>query len=217
VVVTAGPTREAVDPVRYLGNRSSGRMGYALAEAAWLAGAEVTLVSGPSSLPDPFGIETVRVESAVEMLEAARAPIAEADVTIYAAAVADFRPTDAVPDKIKRAQTGPRLDLELTANPDIARETRALRRPESVAVGFALETSDLMAGARAKLESKGFDLLVANDALDPEAGFEVETNRVTLVQAGVPDEALPVLSKRRVADHVISRVAALLRDEVGSE
>ena len=217
VVVTAGPTREAVDPVRYLGNRSSGRMGYALAEAAWLAGAEVTLVSGPSSLADPFGIETVRVESAVEMLEAARAPIAEADVTIYAAAVADFRPTDAVPDKIKRAQTGPRLDLELTANPDIARETRALRRPESVAVGFALETSDLMAGARAKLESKGFDLLVANDALDPEAGFEVETNRVTLVQAGVPDEALPVLSKRRVADHVISRVAALLRDEVGSE
>ena len=216
VVVTAGPTREAVDPVRYLGNRSSGRMGYALAEAAWLAGAEVTLVSGPSNLADPVGVETVRVESAVEMLEAARAPISEADVSIYAAAVADFRPVDAAPDKIKRAQTGPRLDLELTANPDIARETRALRRPGSIAVGFALETQDLMAGAYAKLEAKGFDLLVANDARDPEAGFEVETNRVTLVQAGVPDEALPVLSKSRVADRVIARVAALVDDRAGS-
>ncbi len=216
VVVTAGPTREAVDPVRYLGNRSSGRMGYALAEAAWLAGAEVTLVSGPSNLADPVGVETVRVESAVEMLEAARAPISEADVSIYAAAVADFRPVDAAPDKIKRAQTGPRLDLELTANPDIARETRALRRPGSIAVGFALETQDLMAGAYAKLEAKGFDLLVANDARDPEAGFEVETNRVTLVQAGVPDEALPVLSKPRVADRVIARVAALVDDRAGS-
>lgn len=216
VVVTAGPTREAVDPVRYLGNRSSGRMGYALAEAAWLAGAEVTLVSGPSNLADPVGVDTVRVESAVEMLEAARGPISEADVTIYAAAVADFRPVDAAPDKIKRAQTGPRLDLELTANPDIARETRALRRPGSVAVGFALETNDLMAGAYAKLEAKGFDFLVANDARDPQAGFEVATNRVTLVQAGVPDEALPVLSKSRVADRVIARVAALVGDRTGS-
>jgi phosphopantothenoylcysteine decarboxylase/phosphopantothenate--cysteine ligase len=216
VVVTAGPTREAVDPVRYLGNRSSGRMGYALAEAAWLAGAEVTLVSGPSDLADPVGVQTLRVESAVEMLEAVRAPVAVADVTIYAAAVADFRPVDAAPEKIKRGSTGPRLDLELTANPDIARETRALRQPASVAVGFALETDDLMAGAYAKLEAKGFDLLVANDARDPEAGFEVETNRVTLVQAGVPDEALPLLSKRVVADRVIARVVALLGDEARS-
>ena len=213
VVVTAGPTREAVDPVRYLGNRSSGRMGYALAEAAWLAGADVTLVSGPSNLADPVGVETVRVESAVDMLEAARGPISSADVTIYAAAVADFRPIEAAPDKIKRARTGPRVDLELTANPDIARETTPLRRPGSVAVGFALETDDLMAGAYAKLEAKGFDLLVANDARDPEAGFEVETNRVTLVQAGVPDESLPVLSKRVVADRVMARVASLFGDE----
>jgi phosphopantothenoylcysteine decarboxylase/phosphopantothenate--cysteine ligase len=188
-------------------------MGYALAEAAWLAGADVTLVSGPSDLADPVGVETVRVESAVDMLEAARATISSADVTIYAAAVADFRPIEAAPDKIKRARTGPRIDLELTANPDIASETRSIRRSGSVAVGFALETNDLMAGAYAKLEAKGFDLLVANDARDPEAGFEVETNRVTLVQAGVPDEPLPVLSKRVVADRVIARVASLLGDE----
>lgn len=215
VVITAGPTREAVDPVRYVGNRSSGRMGYALAESAWLAGADVTLVSGPSSLPSPEGVDTVRVESAVEMLDAVRAVIPSADVAIYAAAVADFRPVDVASDKIKRARSGPRLELELTANPDIARETRSLRAPHSVSVGFALETEDLVANARAKLESKGFDLLVANDATDPDAGFEVETNRVTLIGPGVGDEALPVLSKRAVADRVVQRAAAILDERQG--
>jgi phosphopantothenoylcysteine decarboxylase/phosphopantothenate--cysteine ligase len=209
-VVTAGPTREPVDPVRYLGNRSSGRMGFALAEAAWLAGAEVTLVTGPSALPDPVGVTTLRVETAREMLEAVRDPLVSADVVIYAAAVADFRPAKPVDGKIKRRETGPDLELALLANPDIALETRALRRPGAVAVGFALETDDLLAAAARKLEEKGFDLLVANDARDPEAGFEVETNRVTLLEPGTSPVPLPVLSKARVADRIVSRAAELL-------
>lgn len=212
VLVTAGPTREAVDPVRYLGNRSSGRMGFALAEAAWLAGADVTLVTGPSALPDPVGVTTVRVESAREMLEAARGPVASADVAIYAAAVADFRPTNPSDAKLKRRELDGALDLTLTANPDIARETRDLRKTDAVAVGFALETHDLLSNARVKLDEKGFDLLAANDAGDPEAGFEVETNRVTLLEAERDPTPLPVLRKDQVADHIVARVAAILRE-----
>lgn len=210
VVITAGPTREAVDPVRFLGNRSSGRMGFALAESAWLAGAEVTLVTGPSSLADPVGVETVRVESAREMLEAVRGPAAEADVAIYAAAVADFRPADAADRKMKRREMEADVSVELVPNPDIAGETRALRPATSLAVGFALETHDLLHYAQAKLEEKGFDLLVANDASDPEAGFEVETNRVTLLEPAREPVRLPLASKVEVADRILGRVGELL-------
>ncbi len=211
VLVTAGPTREAVDPVRYLGNRSSGRMGYALAEAAWLAGADVTLVSGPSSLPAPVGVTTHRVETAREMLEAVREPVTRADVVIYAAAVADFRPSDPADAKMKRRELDGPPTVPLTANPDISVESRPLRKEGAVAVGFALETHDLLDHARAKLEEKGFDLLVANDAGDPEAGFEVETNRVTLLEPRAEPTALPVLTKERVADRIVGRAAELLR------
>ena len=210
VLVTAGPTREALDPVRYLGNRSSGRMGFALAQAAWRRGAHVTLVTGPSSLDLPEGVDVVPVESAREMHEAVVGLLPAADVSIFAAAVADFRPAEAFDQKVKRGETGARLSVELVANPDIAGETRSLRKPGSVAVGFALETRDLLANATRKLEAKGFDLLVANDATAEGAGFDVDTNRVTLLGRGGPSEELPLQSKDEVAEAILDRVIRLL-------
>lgn len=210
VLVTAGPTREPVDPVRYLGNRSSGRMGFALAQAAWRRGARVTLVTGPSALPLPEGVDVVPVETAREMHEAVSGLVAGADVSVFAAAVADFRPDAVFDRKVKRGETEGALTLTLTANPDVAAETRPLRKPGSVAVGFALETHDLLGHARRKLEAKGFDLLVANDATEEGSGFEVETNRVTILDAGGGSEPLPLQSKDDVAEAVLDRVAALL-------
>jgi len=213
VLVTAGPTREPIDPVRFVGNRSSGRMGDALARAAWRRGAEVTLVSGPTSLPDPPGVDVVRVETAREMHETVRERIGEADLSVFAAAVADFRPARAHAEKLKRSSTGSQLDLSLAANPDIAAATRSLRRAGSVAVGFALETGDLLANAKEKLEAKGFDLLVANDATEEGAGFEVETNRVTILAEEGDAEELPVLSKDEVAERILDRAGELLSSE----
>lgn len=210
VVITAGPTREPVDPVRYLGNRSSGRMGYALARAAWRRGAQVTLVSGPSSLDVPEGVDFVPVGTAQEMFDAVSGVLPQADVSVFAAAVADYRPAQAFDAKVKRGDTGNELTVELTANPDIALETRPLRKEGSVAVGFALETDDLAANARKKLEAKGFDLLVANDATEAGAGFEVDTNRVTLFGADGSSDELPLQSKDEVAEDVLDRVAELL-------
>lgn len=210
LLVTAGPTREAIDPVRFVGNRSSGRMGYALAQAAWRRGAEVTLVSGPSALAAPVGVERVSVETAAEMHAQVSERIAHADVSIFAAAVADYRPSAVEADKIKREKAGGELELRLAANPDIARDTISARKPGSIAVGFALETGDLLAHAAKKLEEKAFDLVVANDATEPGAGFEVETNRVALLSRGRPPETLPLLSKEEVAEVVLDRVAELL-------
>lgn len=210
VLVTAGPTREAIDPVRYVGNRSSGRMGYALAQAAWRRGARVVLVSGPSALPPPEGVELVRVESAVAMKEAVEAALPEADASIFAAAVADFRPEEVRGRKVKRSEEGAELALTLVANPDVAGDTRQARKPGSVVVGFALETQDLVAHAGRKLEAKDFDLIVANDATDEGAGFEVETNRVTLLSADGEPEMLPLQSKHEVAEAVLDRVGARL-------
>ena len=208
VLVTAGPTREALDPVRYLGNRSSGRMGYALAAAAWRRGADVLLVSGPTSLPAPVGVEVVRVESACEMHDAVAGRLPEMDLSIFAAAVADYRPGEARSDKIKRASSSDGLDVSLVPNPDVAADTRPLRKAGSVAVGFALETSDLLEHGRGKLDAKGFDLLVANDATEEGAGFEVATNRVTLLTREGEPEPLPLLTKDEVADEVLDRIAA---------
>ncbi len=210
VLITGGPTREPIDPVRFVGNRSSGRMGDALARAAWRRGAGVTLVSGPTSLPDPPGVDVVRVETAREMHETVRERIGEADVSVFAAAVADFRPVRAHAEKLKRSSAGAQLDLSLAANPDIAAATRSLRRAGSVAVGFALETGDLLANAKEKLEAKGFDLLVANDATEEGAGFEVETNRVTILDGEGEPEKLPVLSKDEVAERILDRAGELL-------
>lgn len=209
VLVTAGPTREAIDAVRFVGNRSSGRMGYALAASAWRRGADVTLVSGPSPLESPFGVETVRVETAREMNEAVEDRIEEADVTVFAAAVADYRPSEAHERKMKRRDMGENVALTLVENPDIALGTLASRKAGSVTVGFALETDDVESNAQAKLEAKKFDLLVANDATEEGAGFEVETNRVTIFRPGGEREALPLLSKDEVADEILDRVSEL--------
>jgi phosphopantothenoylcysteine decarboxylase/phosphopantothenate--cysteine ligase len=208
VVVTAGPTREAIDPVRYVGNRSSGRMGYEVAAAAWRRGADVLLVSGPSLLPPPVGVEVARVESAEEMRAAVEAALPSSDVLVMAAAVADFRPADPAGEKLKKESGGvPELRLERTD--DVLAATRALRPAECVVVGFALETKDAVDNGRRKLEAKGLDLLVVNDAREPGAGFEVSTNRVTFLQPGRDDEALPLMPKSDVADRILDRVVEL--------
>jgi phosphopantothenoylcysteine decarboxylase/phosphopantothenate--cysteine ligase len=209
VVVTAGPTREAIDPVRYIGNRSSGRMGYEIAAAAWRRGADVLLISGPSHLPVPVGVELRKIESAEEMRAAVADALPAADALVMAAAVADFRPANSAEQKIKKeAGVVPQIVLEPTA--DVLRATREVRRAGSVIVGFALETTDAVENGRRKLEGKGLDLLVVNDATEPGAGFEVETNRVVLLQGGQPDEALPLMSKAEVADRILDRVERLL-------
>ena len=155
VLVTAGPTREAVDPVRYLGNRSSGRMGFAIAQAAWRHGAAVTLVSGPTALEIPVGVDLIPVESALEMHDAVQGLVSSADVTVFAAAVADFRPLEARDQKVKRADTGGALNVPLVANPDVAADTMGLRKEGSLAVGFGLETDDLLANAQQEARGEG--------------------------------------------------------------
>ncbi|HYJ80204.1 MAG TPA: bifunctional phosphopantothenoylcysteine decarboxylase/phosphopantothenate--cysteine ligase CoaBC [Longimicrobiaceae bacterium] len=209
VVVTAGPTREAIDPVRFIGNRSSGRMGYAVAAAAWRRGAGVLLISGPSHLPAPTGVTVHRVETAEQMHRAVADVLPGADALVMAAAVADFRPAASSSAKLKK-EAGGVPEVRLEATPDVLRETRALRPPGSVAVGFALETDDAVENGRRKLEGKGLDLLVVNDAKEPGAGFDVDTNRVVLLEPGREDEALPLLSKAEVADRILDRVEALL-------
>ncbi len=209
VLVSAGPTREAIDPVRYIGNRSSGRMGYAIAAAAWRRGARVTLVSGPASLPAPRGCQRVSVESAEEMYLAVAERIGDADVLLMAAAVADFRPATAAGEKLKKRDGAP-PDIVLEATRDVLRATRDARKPGAVVVGFALETRDVLVNGRAKLDGKGLDLIVANDATEPGAGFEVSTNRVTILSADGAEESLPLMSKGGVADEILDRVEALL-------
>ena len=212
VVVTAGPTRESVDPVRYISNHSSGRMGVAIADAAWRRGATVTLVHGPLAVPLPIGARAVPVETTEEMCRAVVAALATADALVMAAAPADFRPRTAAAGKIKKSGEAPVLELEHT--PDILLATREHRPPGAVVVGFALETGDPVASAQEKLARKGLDLVVANDATEPGAGFGVDTNRVTLVD-GASAEALPLLSKGEVADRILDRVSALLEARRG--
>lgn len=209
VVVSAGGTQEAIDPVRFLGNRSSGKMGYALAERAALRGARVVLVSGPSALPDPPGVEVVRVRSAREMEAAITLRREGADVIVMAAAVADYRPAVEAAHKIKKSEGA--MTIELVRNNDILAGLGAWRagshgRTRPLLVGFAVETKDLVASARGKLEKKQVDLIVANDA---SVSFEKDTNRVILVDAS-GEEAVPELSKREVADRVLDRIAARL-------
>ena len=210
VVVTAGPTREPLDPVRYLTNHSSGRMGVALAAAAWRRGAEVTLVAGPLQVPLPPGLRTVPVETTQQMHDAVAEALPAADVLVMAAAPADFRPAEVATQKIKRGDGA--LNLALAPNADILAGTRALRRAGAVVVGFALETSDLEANARRKLAAKELDLIVLNDATEPGAGFGVDTNRVTLLahDGDSTPEALPLMAKADVADAILDRVVRLL-------
>jgi phosphopantothenoylcysteine decarboxylase/phosphopantothenate--cysteine ligase len=210
VVVTAGPTREALDPVRYLGNRSSGKMGYALAASAWMRGADVLLISGPVALAPPDGVEIQRVETAEQMQQAVAAALPHADVLIMAAAVADFRPRHPAEDKIKRGE-GKVPKVELEAAPDVLATTLHLRRPGAVIVAFALETSNVLPNAEKKLAAKRASLLVVNDATESGAGFGVPTNRVTILAPGAAAEPLPLLPKSVVAERVLDRVEPLLR------
>ncbi|HET9004564.1 MAG TPA: bifunctional phosphopantothenoylcysteine decarboxylase/phosphopantothenate--cysteine ligase CoaBC [Gemmatimonadaceae bacterium] len=207
VVVTAGPTREAVDPVRFLSNQSSGKMGVAVAAAASRRGAAVTLIAGPISVAPPLGVTTVRVESTAEMRDAVAAALGDADVLVMAAAPADFRPAEIAPRKIKKSAAPDAI--RLVATDDILTSTIGRRRPDAVIVGFALETNDVLSGARAKLAAKRLDLVVANDATEEGAGFAVDTNRVTLLDARGGVEALPLLSKGEVADAILDRVESL--------
>ena len=210
VLVTAGPTREAIDPVRFLSNHSSGRMGIALAAAAWRRGATVTLVAGPLSVPAPVGVTHVPVESTEEMRDAVATHIGAADVVVMSAAPADYQPSERASGKLKKTGSGRTLDLRET--PDILRSTRATRRAGAVIVGFALETDDLLANARRKLEEKDLDIVVLNAANEAGSGFGVETNRVTIVRRGdAPPEPLPLQDKRDVADAILDRVEELLR------
>jgi len=206
VVVTAGPTREALDPVRVITNRSSGRMGYALAEAAFARGAEVLLISGPTTLASPPGIEIQRVESTEQLQQAVARALERADILIMAAAPADFRP--ATPTREKRDRATGTTSLALEPTPDILETTKRLRRKGAVLVGFAFETGEKLDRARNKLTAKALDLLVVNRADEPEAGAEVETNRVTLLSANGERE-LPLMSKRDVAEQVCEAVEAL--------
>lgn len=204
VLISAGPTQEAIDPVRFISNRSSGKMGYALAEAARARGAEVVLVSGPTALPSPAGIEYCPVTTAEEMRKAIVHRFAWSDTVIMAAAVADFRPATPSGRKIKKRR-GPLTQLELEATDDILRELGE-RRTSQVLVGFAAETEDLLAHAQEKLHAKGVDLLVANDVTAAGSGFGSDTNRVVLLtREGAPEE-LPLLPKREVADCILDRI-----------
>ncbi|HEU5169723.1 MAG TPA: bifunctional phosphopantothenoylcysteine decarboxylase/phosphopantothenate--cysteine ligase CoaBC, partial [Gemmatimonadales bacterium] len=178
VVVTAGPTREAIDPVRVVTNRSSGKMGYRIAEAAWTRGAEVELIAGPVALPDPVGVTVRRVETTKDLERAVAEALPWADVLVMAAAPADFRP--ASPSASKQPRTDGALAVPMEPTDDILGATQASRKPGSVMVGFALETGDAVTKGRAKLERKHLDLIVVNDALEPGAGFEHDTNRVAL-------------------------------------
>jgi phosphopantothenoylcysteine decarboxylase / phosphopantothenate---cysteine ligase len=204
VVVTAGPTRESIDPVRVVTNRSSGKMGYRIAEAAWERGAEVVLISGPVALPPPLGPAVRRVESTAELEAAVRAELPAADVLVMAAAPADFRPSD--PSERKRSRTDGALAIPMEPTGDILHATREARKSGSVIVGFALETGDALAKGRAKLERKDLDLIVVNDALEQGAGFEHETNRVALMGRDGTPQILPLQSKREVADAILDAV-----------
>jgi phosphopantothenoylcysteine decarboxylase/phosphopantothenate--cysteine ligase len=209
VLVTAGPTREAIDPVRFLSNHSSGKMGVAIAAAAWRRGANVTLVAGPLSVAPPIGVLHVPVESTEEMRDAVGAQLGGADVLIMSAAPADYRPAERASVKIKK--TGAKRTLDLEETPDILLSGRDQRRAGSVVVGFALETNDVLANARRKLDQKALDLIVVNDATETGAGFGVDTNRVTLLTRGASEaEELPLMSKSNVADAILDRVQTLL-------
>jgi phosphopantothenoylcysteine decarboxylase / phosphopantothenate---cysteine ligase len=208
VVVTAGGTQEPIDPVRVITNRSSGRQGYAVAQAALDEGADVTLVTGTSALTPPVGCKVIKIQTASEMCDAVLEEVRDAAALIMAAAVADFRPVQKSDQKIKKESGVPEILLEPTV--DILEKVAAFREktkyPKYV-VGFAAETQDLIKNAQVKLNQKRLDLIVANDISDSQAGFEVETNRVTLLFAGGSTQALPTMKKSEVADVIIEQIS----------
>jgi phosphopantothenoylcysteine decarboxylase/phosphopantothenate--cysteine ligase len=209
--VTAGPTYEPIDPVRFLGNRSSGKMGFALAAAAAQRGAEVTLVAGPVSLRTPRHVRRVDVETAAQMQEAVEKDFGGMDLVIMAAAVSDFRPSHPGTRKLKRESLPDGgMNLELTANPDILKRLGE-KKSRQVLIGFALETDNGLEHARAKLAAKKLDVIILNNPLEPGAGFGSDTNLVTVIAPGGEPEALPRMSKFDVAHEILRRAATLLR------
>jgi len=209
LVVTAGPTREPIDPVRFLSNRSSGKMGVAIAAAAWRRGADVRLIAGPLSVPGPTGASVTTVETTEQMRAEVGRAIREADALIMAAAPADFRPAAPADQKIKKANAPPAIALEPT--PDILASTIASRSKKLVTVGFALETSSALEHGRGKLASKQLDLIVVNDATEPGAGFTVDTNRVTFIDREGRTDEQPLMAKGDVADLILDRVERLMK------
>ena len=206
VVITAGPTREAIDPVRYISNHSSGKQGYALAEAAIEAGASVTLISGPTHLTTPDRVKRIDVISTQEMFNAVLAEVKNSDIYIGVAAVADYRPVNPVKQKIKKGQgSNQTLSIELIENPDII-ATVAKLEPRPFTVGFAAETDNLIEYAKAKLKNKRLDMIIANDVADSSIGFNSDENRTTVIW-GSRQEAIPLMSKQSVARRVIELIS----------
>lgn len=200
ILVTAGPTREHLDPVRFLSNRSSGKMGFAIAQCAATRGHDVVLVAGPVTLASPTGVRRVDVISARDMLAAVEEHLPACEALVMCAAVADWRPRQSCAVKLKKRAMLPVLELE--ANPDILATLRD-RKNDRIFVGFAAETGDPLPEGRRKLAEKGIDLLVANDVSQPDAGFAVDTNRVTLLPCKGPELALPLLTKQQVAEQIV--------------
>jgi phosphopantothenoylcysteine decarboxylase/phosphopantothenate--cysteine ligase len=209
VLVTAGGTREPIDAVRFVGNRSSGKQGHALAAEAAARGATVTLVTA-ADRPAPPGVEVVPVQTAAEMEQAVLEQAAQADVVLMAAAVADFRPRQPVPGKLPKSEGVPALELEAT--PDILAGVAHARGPGQVLVGFAAETTDLVERATTKLRAKGLDLVVANDVSAPDAGFDTDTNRAVVIEADGRVTDVPLVDKRALAATVLDVVARHLSD-----
>ena len=208
VLITAGATKERLDPVRFLTNDSSGKMGFALAEAARDRGADVTVIRGSVSVPEPQGVRIVRIESAMDLYDAMMRECEKNDIIIQAAAVADYRFADIRTEKMKKQPGAGTLTLELIENPDIARAVGEKKKPGQVLIGFAAETSQVTENAQAKLEKKNLDLIVANDVTREGAGFNVDTNIATIIsREGRTD--MPLQSKRSLAEEILNRAAAL--------
>jgi phosphopantothenoylcysteine decarboxylase/phosphopantothenate--cysteine ligase len=204
LVVTAGGTQEPIDPVRHIGNPSSGKMGYAIAEAARDRGAEVKLITAPTSLPQPAGVEVILVKTTLEMQKAVTKAVAKADALIMAAAVTDYQPKTTAKEKIKKDT--PELKLELVRTPDILAEVKG----DFIRVGFAAESNDIVANAKKKLEKKKLDMIVANDITAADSGFGVDTNKVILIDKKGKVEKLPLMSKREVADRILDGVVGMM-------
>ncbi|MGK0187820.1 MAG: phosphopantothenoylcysteine decarboxylase/phosphopantothenate--cysteine ligase [Verrucomicrobiales bacterium] len=205
ILITAGPTREAIDPVRYLSNRSSGKMGYAIASEAVRAGHEVTLITGPVSLLPPDNLKVVEIESAQQLFEAVEENIAAVDVAIMTAAVADYRPIHVADEKIKKTDCSMTLELECT--PDTLGSARSVFEFSGLLVGFAAETTNVAINARAKLDRKGCDMIVANDVSQPGIGFDSDHNAVTIFFSDEGSTVIPKASKQAIANELVRIIA----------
>jgi len=214
MLITASRTEEPIDAVRYISNRSSGKMGYALAIEALALGAEVKLIAGPSELPNPRGVEVIKVNTAAEMASGVRGNFDECDVLIMAAAVADYTPVEPSEGKIKKL--GDDLNLRLKPTEDIL-SSLALHKADKVIIGFALETENGLINARKKLAAKNLDFIVLNNPKESGAGFNIDTNRVDFIYADGKIESLPLMSKRRLAQEILKRVSAILKSKAGRE